>query len=155
MRQSIFCITVMLGMVIFCMIAPGCVDSVPKNLVQKPQAIMPEPETGIAAWIVAVNDRDFGAVYDLMPVSKRAGISREQYIRLNRENPSPFLASEPVVTDFFILDKHADGLNATISAGLQTTRPSVDPNTDPVQEMVFFTFEETFEDYEWKVWTRK
>ena len=146
---------VMIGLIICCVLTPGCIDSIPKNLVEKPARVLPEPETGIAAWIVAVNDRDFGAVYDLMPASKRAGITKEQYIQLNRENPSPFLASGLVVTDFMILDKHAEGMNATITAGLQTIRYSSGINSTPIQETVFFTFEETFEDYEWKVWTRK
>jgi hypothetical protein len=146
---------VMMGLVICCVVMPGCIDSIPKNLAEKPARVLPEPETGIAAWIVAVNDRDFGAVYNLMPASKRTGITQEQYIQLNRENPSPFLASGLVVTDFMILKKHVEGRNATITAGLQTIRYSSDINATPVHETVFFTFEETFEDYEWKVWTRK
>ena len=154
MRHSILCMIVMLGLVVCCTTAPGCVDSMPKNLVQKPQVAMPEPETGIAAWIVAVNDRNYGAVYDLLPSSKRAVISREQYIRFNQENPSPFIASGPVVMDFFLLDKHADGMNATIKAGLQTTFSTSTGNESPRQETVFFTFEEIFEESEWKVWVK-
>lgn len=114
----------------------------------------PDPESGIVRWIDAVNERDYGAVYDLMPGSKRAGISREQYIRFNRDNPSPFLASGPVVTDYFILDKNTEGLNATIKAGLQTSFSGSAGNEPPRQETVFFTFEESFEENEWKVWAR-
>jgi hypothetical protein len=145
---------VMMGLVICCVLTPGRIDFIPKNLVQKPARVFTEPETGITAWIVAVNDRDFGAVYDLMPSSKRAGITSDQYVQLNRENPAPFLAMGIIVTDFVILDKNVEGLNATIIAGLQTTRYSSVNTTTPIQNTVFFTFEETFEDYEWKVWTR-
>jgi len=148
-------VIVMLGLVLCSIMASGCTDAIPKNLVQKQPQVIPEPETGIAAWIVAVNDRDYGAVYELMPSSKRAGITKEQYIQLNRDNPSPFLASGLVVTDFIILDKRVDGVNATINAGLQTTRFSSERNESRGLETIFFTFEETVEDNKWKVWTRK
>jgi hypothetical protein len=130
----------------------GCTDSIPKPI-QKPAVTIPEPETGVAAWITAVNDRNFGAVYDLLPVSKRAGMTKEGFIKFNQENPSPFLASGPVITDFFVMEKKVEGQNATIVAGLQTQRTTPGLNASNAGETVFFTFHEMYEDYEWKVWT--
>jgi hypothetical protein len=154
LKQSGIYLMILLGLVGCCVTAPGCIDSVPKHLMETPERNIPDPESGIAAWIFAINDRNYGSVYDLLPQSKRAGISRTQFIRYNQENPSPFIASEPVVTDFFVLNKSADGLNATIIAGLQINRPSSGKNMSSAQETVFFTFEETFEENEWKVWAR-
>jgi hypothetical protein len=145
---------ILLGIAVTCIIAGGCLDSNPKVLPENPQTVIPDPGTGIAAWIMAVNDRDYGAVYDLMPRSKQAGISRSAFIRMNKESPSPFLASDPVITGFFIVDKKADGLNATIFTGLQITRSSSASPGSPVNDTVFLTFEETYEDFGWKVWTR-
>lgn len=144
----------LLGLFVCCVSSPGCMDSVPKHFVETPESNIPDPETGIAAWIFAVNDRDYGTVYDLMPQPKRAGISREQFIRLNQENPSPFIAFGSVITDFFVLNKSIDGLNATIAAGFQSTHYSSGQNKSPTQETVYFVFEETFEENEWKVWAR-
>jgi hypothetical protein len=92
-------------------------------------------------------------VFDLLPVSKRAGITKEDFIQFNRENPSPFLASGPVITDFFVMEKKVEGQNATIVAGLQTHSRQSGQNGSSTDQTVFFTFHETYEDYEWKVWT--
>jgi len=143
----------MLGLVIFGVMSAGCMDSIPKNLVQKQPQAVPEPETGIAAWIIAVNDRNYGAVYDLLPLSKRAGITQEQFIQFNQENPSPFLSSGLVITDFWIMEKKVDGLNVTITAGFETTRASSGGNDSPASPVVFFTFNEIYEENEWKLWT--
>jgi hypothetical protein len=143
----------MLVLVFCALMTAGCVDPGPKILVQKPAAAIPEPETGIAAWITAVNERNFGTVFDLLPVSKRAGITKEDFIQFNRENPSPFLASGPVITDFFVMEKKVEGQNATIVAGLQTHSSQSGQNGSSTDQTVFFTFHETYEDYEWKVWT--
>jgi hypothetical protein len=154
MKKIMIHITVMLGLVICGLIMAGCLDSMPKEVPGKTITDIPDPETGIAAWIAAVNDRDYGAVYDLMPPSKRTGISRVQFIRFNQDNPSPFIASGLVVNDYFILEKRVTGLNATVVAGLRTIRP---PSSDGTltDETVFFTFEEVFEGNTWKVRTRQ
>jgi hypothetical protein len=153
MKQSILCVIVMLGLVILCVMSAGCMDSIPKNFIQKQPRAVPEPESGIAAWIVAVNDRDYGAVYDLLPSSKRAGITQEQFIQSNKENPSPFITSGLVITDFWIMEKKVDGLNATITAGFETSRGSSGGNDSPASPTVFFTFNEIYEENGWKVWT--
>lgn len=114
----------------------------------------PDPESGIVHWIDAVNSRNYGSVYDLMPREKRAGISRNEYILLNRENPSPFLTSGAVIHDYFVLEKRVDGLNATVTAGLQTRSPSMEEHAAEKGNTVFFTFDLTFEDNEWKAWVR-
>jgi len=155
MKQPISYIIIMLVVIASGSVISGCTDTVPVKQAGTPATVIPEPETGIAAWAAAVNERDYSAVYDLMPVSKRAGITRAEYIRLNRENPSSFLASGQVIGDFMILSKNIEGLNATVFAGFQVTRPSPGSSEAPEQEMVFFTFEESFEEDEWKVWTRK
>jgi hypothetical protein len=123
MKKIMIRMIVMLGLVICGLIMTGCLDSMPKSVTGKTAPNVPDPEAGIAAWITAVNDRDYGAVYDLMPASKRTGISRVQFIRFNQENPSPFIASGLVVDDYFILEKRVTGLNATVVAGLRTIRP--------------------------------
>jgi hypothetical protein len=153
MKKIMMSMMVMLGLIICGLIMTGCLDSMPKVVTEKTATNVPDPETGIAAWISAVNDRNYGAVYDLMPQSKRTGISREQFIRFNKENPSPFIASGLVVNDYFILEKRVTGLNATVVAGLRTIRP---PGSDGTltNETVFFTFEATFEGNTWTVWTR-
>jgi hypothetical protein len=153
MRKTVMSAFIMLGIVICALIAAGCMDPGPKPLFQKPPAAIPEPETGIAAWIVAVNERNFGGVYDLLPVSKRSGITKEGFIQFNRENPSPFIASGPVITDFFVLEKKVDGQNATMVVGLQTRGNLSGQDASDTSRTVFFTFYETFEEYEWKVWT--
>jgi hypothetical protein len=154
MRQSIICVIFLLGLAVSFAFAPGCMDSLPKNQVQTDEPAIPEPETGIVAWIDAVNDRDYGTVYDLLPSSKRDGIDREQFIRFNRDNPSPFLASDPVVSDFWIMERKVDGLNATITAGLETTQYAPGRNESSASQTVFFTFDETFEENRWTVWTK-
>ncbi len=153
MRFSLLC-TMMLGLVICGQMVSGCIDKISENITQKPVSVIPDPETGIAAWISAINDRDYGSIYDLMPRSERSGISRAQFIRFNQESPSPFIASGPQVTDFFILDRQVDGLNATLVAGLRTIHAISGVNNSPVNDVVFFTFDEKFEENEWKVWTR-
>jgi hypothetical protein len=145
---------ILLGMVLAGIFPAGCIGpaqgKVPGNL----QTTIPDPETGIAAWIMAVNDRDYGAVYDLLPVSKQAGISRSAFIRMNRETPSPFLASGPVITGYYIVNTTSEGRNVSFFTGLQTTRISSESNGTLVNQTVFFTFDETYEDNSWKVWTR-
>lgn len=153
MKKIMMSMIVMLGLVICGQIMTGCLDSMPKAVTEKTVTNVPDPETGIAAWITAVNDRDYGAVYDLLPQSKRTGISRVQFIRFNQENPSPFISSGLVVNDYFILEKRVTGLNATVVAGLQTIRPP-GSNGTLTNETVFFTFEEVFDGNTWKVWTR-
>jgi hypothetical protein len=154
MNDSRIYLMILLGLVISGILSGGCLGTIPKEMPENPKTAIPDPETGIAAWIMAVNDRDYGAVYDLMPLSKQAGISRSDFIRMNRESPSPFLASHPHITGYFIVDRKTDGLNATLFSGLQITRPSSASPGSPVNDTVFFTFEETYEDFGWKVWTR-
>ena len=153
MKQISLWMTVVLGLIVCNILVSGCTNMVPKNSVNKSSYEIPEPESGIVRWIVAVNNRDYGAVYDLMPQSKRTGITREQYILLNTEHPSVFLSSGMIVNNFTVLDKQVVGKNATIAVGLDTIRVSKGQNGAVERNFVYVTFDEVFEDREWKVWT--
>jgi len=150
MRQSTLCAFIMLGILLCAILAAGCTDSIPKTLNQKPPVAIPEPESGIAAWIVAVNDHDFVRVYDLAPYSVKKQVGLQEFIAAQRDNP--LLAQGNVIKGYTIMDKTASGNDSAITAQLIIHSPAKINQSD--QDIaLYIKFVETFEDGAWHVWT--
>jgi hypothetical protein len=149
MRQSTLCAFILLGIVLCAVMAAGCTDSITKPI-QKPPAAIPEPETGIVAWIMAVNDHDFVSVYDLAPYSVKKQVGLQEFIAAQRDNP--LLAQGNVIKGYTIMDKTASGNDSAITAQLIIHSPSK-VNQSEQDIALYIKFVETFEDGAWHVWT--
>jgi hypothetical protein len=145
MRQTITIVIVMLGIIICSAMASGCIDSLPKTIVEKPASTIPEPEAGIATWISAMNSKDIPRLYALSPSVIRSNISEKEFIRANADN----LLLQPgvVFSELEILNKTSEGSRATIIEWIAMDRPG--QGRIPMK----FTFRLFFENGEWKVWT--
>jgi hypothetical protein len=125
-----------------CILTTGCVGD--SSFFRKSSA-QSEPETGIAAWISAMNSKDVPRLYALSPSVIRSNISEQDFIRANAGN----LLLKPgiVFSEPEILNKTSDGQRATVKAMIPMDRPGEG------RIPLFYTFQLFFENGEWKVWT--
>ena len=108
------------------------------------QPAVPDPETCIAYWVKAVNDRDIGRLYSLSPGYIRNNVSLQEFSGLNRDN---VLFSEgSAITGM-------DVLNTTIDNNTASIRAMIVHSSDKGNIPVWYNFTLTYEDGEWKVWT--
>jgi hypothetical protein len=110
----------------------------------------PDPETGITAWITAVNNHDYDRVYDLGPREIQQQVSRSAFITAQRDNP--LLAPGNLIKDYTIEKKTISENNAAITVQLILHTPA-GANQSARDIALYIKFVETFENGEWKVWT--
>jgi len=108
-----------------------------------------DPEAGLVQWIDAVNRQDYDRLYNLMPVYARTGISREDFIALNRN--SSIVANNISLTGYDVLSKESDSMHATLKVVLHGKVPTV-TSTSSSYVPIGMNFDLDFEDGEWKIW---
>jgi hypothetical protein len=110
----------------------------------------PDPETGVKNWIAAVNNHDYGRVYDLAPKEIRSRIDRQDFIGV--QNGNPFLAPGNVIRNYQIVNRTQSGDNAELTVSVILYSPGSD-NVSPGNVLIYLKFLEVFEGGEWKMWT--
>lgn len=112
-------------------------------------ASRPDPGTGIANWIAAVNGKDVSRLYDLAPAAIKSQADLENFTQANEGNI--LLRPGWQITGFTELNRTVAENSAAIRAGLDVSRPRESGNF--TRETVFWHFVLYFEGDEWKVWT--
>jgi hypothetical protein len=114
--------------------------------------IQPAPETGLASWINAVNNKDVQQLYVLAPNEIKNQVSYEQFVKANQNN---ILLTNPNLkfSGYEILNKTVNQSNAKINAMLVMQKPASDNSTHIASIPVFYTFVLTYENNQWKIWT--
>lgn len=110
----------------------------------------PDPETGLTAWIAAVNIHDYDRVYDLAPQDIRQQISRPAFIAAQRDNP--FLASGNIIKGYTVENKTISGNDGAITVQLLLHVPAAG-NQSAQDIPLYIKFVEIFENGAWHVWT--
>ena len=115
-------------------------------------AVQPDPETGIASWINAVNHKDVQQLYLLAPDDIKKQVSYEQFATANENN---MLITNPNLkfAGYEILNKTVNQSTAKISAVLNLQKPDSDNTTQMDSIPVIYTFVLKYEDNQWKIWT--
>ena len=130
-------------------IAMGCTSPAPGNN-SSASISRPDPETGLANWISAVNEKNFPRLYELAPGFIRKNLTEKEFVASNVGNP----VLEPGFTfvGYEIMNKTIQGNNANIRAVLFASNSSL--NTNSTGEIpIFYNFIFSYENNEWKVWT--
>jgi hypothetical protein len=111
----------------------------------------PDPETGIIAWMEAINAHDVSGLYNLAPEGIRDQVSLEQFVNANTNNT--LLASDKEITGYKILNETSNATMANIKVAL-LLHQNVSANSAETETIpLYLNFEEWFENGEWKVWT--
>jgi len=110
----------------------------------------PDPETGITAWISAVNNHDYNRVYDLAPEAIHEQINRSAFIFAQSDNK--LLPPGNVIKGYSVIDKKVSANYAEITVQLNL-HAAATQNASSEEIPVFIKFVEIFENGEWKVWT--
>ena len=110
----------------------------------------PDPETGVTAWISAVNNHDINKVYDLSPGQVKERISRQDFIQAQQNNS--FLAPGNTITRYTIMTRSVSADSAALTVELFMRSPAAGTGEGEVIP-VYIRFIEVFESGEWKVWT--
>lgn len=111
---------------------------------------IPDPETGVVAWIDAVNRKDVGELYLLAPSSIRKQVSYEDFVVVNKN--TTFLQPGYEFTGYTLQNKSENRTCATITAWLVLHKPANIPSSEPGDIPLFFTFNLVYEDGRWRVW---
>jgi hypothetical protein len=136
------------GLVLFTL-ACGCtaVNTTAGNTSPPP----PDPETGISAWIDAVNAHDVNGFYSLAPEEIQEQIPEQQFIAANMNNT--LLQQDKSITGYKILNETSNATMANIRVVL-TLHQNVPGNSTQTETIaLYLNFEEWLENGEWKVWT--
>jgi len=138
MPRKIQCLLIILAFIGIAGLVAGCT------------APRPDPETGITAWISAVNNHDINRIYDLAPVELKDRISRQDFTLAQQNNS--FLSPGNTITRYMVMARSGSGENAEITAEL-FMKSAVAGTGDGQVIPVYIKFVEVFESGEWKVWT--
>jgi hypothetical protein len=149
MFKNIVCITFLCLFILAFVSISGCTATMP-NTSQNVAVPNSDPQTGIQEWVDAVNNKDVARLYDLEPEGFKQGVSFSQFALLNKDNE--FISPNSSLTDYKILNETSDATVANIRVmvywhGLKSQNSS-QMETVPL----FFNFEESFENGEWRVW---
>jgi hypothetical protein len=107
------------------------------------------PESGIVNWMAAMNYHDSGRLYNLSPQIIKKQISKTEFIKVNEEN-GMFIDNITFV-DYTVLNRTQSNNGATLKVQMVMATP--DRITGNVSYSgIFYTFNEYFENNEWKVW---
>ncbi len=127
----------------------GCTAATNSVLIKNPP--YPDPETGIIAWIDAINAHDVSGLYNLAPEGIRDQVSLEQFINANTNNT--LLTPDKAITGYKILNETSNATMANFKVALllhqNVSADSVQRETIPL----YLNFEEWLENGVWKVWT--
>ena len=137
-----------MGLIVLIVVC-GCVGS--DTYVGNNNSLQPDPETGIVAWISAINAHDINGFYNLEPDEIKEQISEQQFDIENMNNT--LLQQDKSITRYKILNETSNATMANIKAVvlLHQNVPGNSPQTETIP--IFINFEEWFEHGEWKVWT--
>jgi len=124
--------------VIFIILTSGCVHT------------HPDPETGVKAWVTAVNDRNYAVVYNLAPLAIRSQMPLEDFTKAQENNP--LLASGNSIESYTITNKSVSGDTAELTAQLVLVSYA-SGSSIPQKYILYIKFVEYFENGAWKVWT--
>ncbi len=144
-----FGVLVIVGILLL-ILSTGCTSTQSSEMNKNP--IPPDPETGIASWINAVNHKDAQQLYLLEPDDIKEEISYEQFAKANENN---ILLTNPDLkfTGYGVLNRTVNQSTAKISAVLDLQKPVSDNSTQTESIEVLYTFDLIYEDNQWKIWT--
>ena len=108
-----------------------------------------DPETGLIAWIDAVNAHDVNGLYNLAPDWMKDNISLEQFTSANANNT--LMTPDKSITGYKILNETSNTTIANIKVAV-FLHQNVPGNSTQTQTIpLYLNFEEWFEHGEWKV----
>jgi hypothetical protein len=126
----------------------GCVshpDLFSKNISQ------PDPDTGIDAWVQAMNAHDTVQLYYLAPEEVQTQVSLAQFEKDNANNT--LLQSDKFISGYQTLNETRNATTANIKA-VVSLHQNVPGNSTQTQTIpLYLNFEEWYENGGWKVWT--
>ena len=131
----------------------GCTTSIytqPNSSAEKSSVTLPDPETGLQEWMIAINAKNINRLYTLAPNQIREQVTLDQFTKDNTENY--LLKPGYVFTDYTILNKTVNNTTATITAQLNLLVPSSQNLTQTQIFPISYKFFLVFEDGEWKIW---
>ena len=111
----------------------------------------PDPETGIDAWVQAMNAHDIDQLYYLAPEEVQTQVSLAQFEKDNANNT--LLQSDKFISGYQILNETRSSTTAKIKAVI-ILHQNVPGNSTQTQTIpLYLNFEEWYENGGWKVWT--
>ena len=135
----------MCAMILMC----GCTSA--NTSLQSENLTPPDPETGITAWMDAINAHDVSALYNLAPEEIRDQISLDQFAKANVNNT--LLSQDKAIVDYKILNATSNATMADIYTMI-VLKQNVSANSTQTETIpIYLNFEEWYENGEWKVWT--
>lgn len=134
-------------LLIICVVFSGCISENNSVFIEKSQNT--NPESGIVKWMDAMNSHNADSLYEMSPGIIKKEINKVDFLKVNEQN-AMFIDNISFV-DYRIINKTQYNNHATTTAELVMARP--DPISGNVTySPIFYTFNEFFEDNEWKVW---
>jgi hypothetical protein len=131
-------------------LACGCLATKPSGLSENP-SLQPDPDTGLIAWMEAINTHDVTGLYNLAPEEIRDQVSLDQFEKANMNNS--LMTQDKAVTGYKILNETGNATMTNIRVELllrqNVSADSLQTETIPL----YLNFEEWYEKGEWKVWT--
>ena len=127
----------------------GCTSA--NTSLQRENPTPPDPETGIIAWMDAINAHDVSALYNLAPEEIRDQISLDQFAKANMNNS--LMMPDKTITGYKILNEteNTTMANARVALLLHQNVSSDSTQTETIP--LYLNFEEYYENGEWRVWT--
>jgi len=126
----------------------GCVSDPALFSKNTPQ---PDPETGIDAWVQAMNAHDVDQLYYLAPEEVQKQVSLAQFERDNANNT--LLQSDKFISGYQIMNETKSATTANIKAIINLHQNILGNSTKIETIPLGLHFEEWYENGEWKVWT--
>jgi hypothetical protein len=114
-------------------------------------ANQPDPETGVIAWIHAINAHDVSGLYNLAPESIRDQVSLNRFSNANANNS--LLTQDKAIVDYKVLNETRNETMANLHMMI-VLKQNVSANSTQTETIpLYLNFEEWYESGEWKVWT--
>jgi hypothetical protein len=126
-----------------CMTADGSGGN--KNTTQ------PDPETGVVAWIAAMNTHDASNLYYLAPDELKAQISEQQFVTANMNNT--LLEPDKSFIGYKIMNETGNATLAHLEVMVLLNQNQPSNATKRGTIPLFMNFAEWYEHGEWKVWS--
>ena len=114
-------------------------------------ANQPDPETGVIAWVNAINAHDVGKLYYLAPEEIQNQVSINQISNANANNS--LLTQDKAIVDYKVLNETRNETMANLHMMI-VLKQNVSANSTQTETIpLYLNFEEWYESGEWKVWT--
>ncbi|MGB7992829.1 hypothetical protein [Methanoregula sp.] len=149
MPKNIVCIMALCLLIIAVVNISGCTSTVPNAATNE---VVPnsDPQTGIQEWVTAVNNKDIATLYDLEPDGFKQEVSFSQFVLLNKDNE--FMSPNSSLTDYKIMNETSNITDANMRVMVYWHGPNSQNSTQMETIPLFFNFEESYENGEWRVW---